>query len=231
MSDIGRGFILMLHGKTYRCRPQEIPNFDEIVRQQVASERRLVKSAFVMEDGKTADVAVGSADSLCCTKLAGLRLDTWYSQVGEHLVPTFSTSGMRLTLEWEAPADMELRFASDCSYSGRLWRMGECFLFARKQNTPGFFRLPLCNIFEDGRVCMGDLVRGNITGSTLAECFKNAIESFSNTYWNGEIASNQANVRRMFRWDSSRKQVAPEANWNSYCAAISRVEMEELCPA
>lgn len=212
----------------YIMRPERIADFEGTLRSHYARERRLVRSAFTFE-GKPVDVAVGRTP-LCCTRLDRVVINTQFAQVGEFMVPVFAPSGLLMTLEWPVPADMELRFASVCEQAGGHWKMGECYLFARKTGRPGFLRLPLPNLFDDGRVCMGDLVVGTVRGETVSECFAAAALSFRTTRWNSDIAPDQGRTRALFRWRPDRSPVPPPADWERYCYTVSRTEMEELCP-
>lgn len=221
-----RSFIMHWPDGAFACDPVPIRDFEQTLGRFFGSQRRLMRNAFDLA-GDSVDVAAGIDGALCSVLLKRLTLDTCFSQVGDFLVPTFERGGMRLKLDWEAPSDMQLRFAALCHPS---WTATECFLFARGPQ-PGFVKLPLPNIYDDGRVCMGDEVRGTIRGDTLAACFKAALESFRSTSWNTDLNNHGASVRALFRWKSDRTPVPAPADWRRFCQTVSRQEMEELCPA
>ncbi len=229
MPNLAQGFVIHFDDGAYVCKPRKITNFDEVVQAHFSAQRRLLINAFAL-DGVNVDVAVGTG-AVCCVRLRKLRLHTYFDQVGDYLVPIFATRGLKLELVWDVPADMDLRFACQCAQVGTHWSMGECFLFARKTGTPGFVKLPLPNTFDDGRLCMGDAVRGTIHGHTVQECFQKALQSFHDTVWNTDIHNNPTRCVALFRWTKERQCVVAPQNWRDLCLGVSRIEMEELCPS
>lgn len=223
------GFIIHARDGAYVCRPEKIDKFEDVMRSHFSRERRLAKGCFLVL-GKPVDLAVGPQSVLCAVRLDGISLTTQFQQTGDKLYPVFGASGVMMSLEWKKPDDMELVFSSDCTKDRGRWRMGECFLFARKANKPGFLKLPLPNLYEDGRICMGNEVAGSIRGDTLEGCFKAALESFADTRWNSDLLPAAERTRALFRWTVDRKQIQPEMAWELQCRNFSRIEMEELCP-
>lgn len=223
-----RAFIMNNADGWFLCKPSPITNAEETLRHYFGQARRLMRSAFLLDETPV-DVAIGN-DALCGVRLKELTLCTKFRHVGEHLVPVFGGDGIRLTLTWNVPDGMDLRFASRAEFNG-MWKDYQSFLFLRRTGVPGFMKLPLPNIYSHGEVCMGDRVRQDgIRGNTLQDCFKASLESFRQTTWNSELLEHTNSAQALFRWTVDRKPLPAPAEWWRYCQACSRQEMEDLCP-
>ncbi len=125
-------------------------------------------------------------------------------------------------LEWIPPDGMVLWFVTawECKDADPTGHTPKCYLLARDaQDMRYTYLLPMPNLYEDGRICMGDSFRpsGNVPGKQ----YDIAVKSFMSTDWNNHLIGNAVNSQEMFKFDGNGKQVAPTKNWRELCKKTS----------
>lgn len=130
----------------------------------------------------------------------------------------------------EAPTtkagDMFVYFIFTTIKQGTAWTAGENYLVATRKGDKKLYRLPLHNIFEDARICMGDSF--TLQGRTLKERFDNAFGHFNKSAWNTHIAEAAEKMQALFSFDLKGKQVPAPEDWNKYCNAVSNANYSDL---
>ncbi|HYF36597.1 MAG TPA: hypothetical protein VD994_14980, partial [Prosthecobacter sp.] len=73
------------------------------------------------------------------------------------IFPKFDGQPSTITeLPYTPPANMQVWFVVTMTHTRSVYRPGYCYLAARGGSPLGWFRLPLPNVYDDARVCMGD---------------------------------------------------------------------------
>lgn len=164
-----------------------------------------------------------SGRTLCLVKrLTKIRMATFFrpqTDVNDHvtIVPVFIAPGAEMALNWNTPNDMSLFFVSS-------WPTGDgtinelfptCYLVAKGMDRRTYL-LPLPNLFEDGRVCMGTVQRDWVK-SNIFDTFKKALEIFDAAPWNADLMVDirWQNSKKLFRFSPEGVQEAPESAWTT----------------
>lgn len=147
-----------------------------------------------------------SGQSLCLTKqLKEVRLHTFFrpqTDTDEHvtIVPVFISPGAEMTLTWPVPKDMKLffvaRWGTDIREGTINAQFPLCYLVAKSEAKKTYL-LPLPNLYEDGRVCMGEPQRDWIKAN-IFDTFTKALEIFHVAPWNADLMSSND------RWVASK---------------------------
>jgi hypothetical protein len=88
------------------------------------------------------------------------------------------------------------------------------------------FKLPLANVYDDGRLCNGtfEMNQPDVMAAAMAE-----LTQFENSSWNSDLNNDavQAGANNMFRFRLSTEGEAPYSqlpiigNWETHCRAIA----------
>lgn len=142
---------------------------------------------------------------------------------GKALSPDFWTpqnSRIALKLEWQAPETMKLWWLSMFDRPNGNYRHTNSYMVASStaEGRKGWFLPPIANIFDDGRLCMGDApVEGD---ATLAGAWSKATARFFNAQFNAHLSDRIAkeHVEKIISFDaSSNKQLPVAKNWEEMC--------------
>ena len=157
------------------------------------------------------------------------------------LVPVFfKRSGvdtselLQLTSEWTPPGDMGLYFVSLMNVIGVRDLTHICYLAAfdlDQSRRPGNYILPLPNIYNDAKVCMGERWKtgseGQITQahrdtrSTL-DRHGFAMKLFDASSWNADLLDEDraSKATGLFRFSGDGKQISASNDWTQFCARV-----------
>lgn len=132
--------------------------------------------------------------------------------LGKHVTPA-----MPLRPIWTPPGDCRLRFLV-CADS---LTATVCHLVAFDSSSKAY-RLPLPNIFEDCKVCMGEY---DPTGKNLHQTACISVDQFFGSPWNTDLLDDDRlnSSRELFRWKPSGDkldQVYPAEHWTTYCEKV-----------
>ena len=168
-------------------------------------------------------------------RLDQLRIATHYSvdyANPEECFPVFipTTDSLLMSRVWTPPVNMRLFLGFVCEPPGGAnaqWRLKDTYLFATSHTYSGNWRLPLPNVYEDARVCMGS------TAPTLNDTLQGLVEAarahFDEASWNTDLLHNQAgNASRLFRFNTNPETPAREATqiWADYCSRVNHLTLE-----
>lgn len=152
-----------------------------------------------------------------------LPMTAIFRMEGEVLTPTFaSPDSDTITLKWTPPADMAiyLMVFMNTDPSVKSHYCSDAFLFAQDA-TAKRYRLPVSNVYEDGRLCTGSYDSyGNSAIESLSKCWK----QFHISRWQRDLVDrggkDQAkHALNMFRYkpkkDSGFEQLPIVGSWQS----------------
>jgi hypothetical protein len=134
--------------------------------------------------------------------------------------------------EWKAPNDMRLMFLVETRLSsGRVSKQNYTYLFAVSQDN-NFWRLPLGNLFDECRVCLGN---EEYFGLTHLEVVAKALEQLNNASWNADLwnTDKRNKTHALFRYkplDKGFEQmpVSDDHHWTTYCYKIGLTLTEKV---
>lgn len=162
-------------------------------------------------------------------RLDQLRISTHFSvdhENPEECFPVFvpTQDSLLMTRSWTPPDNMRLFLGFVCAppRTSASWAMEETYLFATSPDYTGTWRLPLPNVYEDSRVCMG------ATAPTLCGTLQGLVESarahFDEASWNTDLLHGQApSASRLFRFNTNPGAPAREATkqWDILCHRVN----------
>jgi hypothetical protein len=124
--------------------------------------------------------------------------------------------------------DMFLFYIATLNKTGAQWGASDVYLIATRKGDKKFYRLPLNNLYEDGRVCMGSGYF--LEGKTLSDQFAGSLKHFESSPWNTDLAnhSRPENARAMFSFDLKGKQKTVDGDWAKYCQAVNNGNYADL---
>jgi hypothetical protein len=130
----------------------------------------------------------------------------------------------------EVPAtkegDMFLYYIFTTVKDGATWKAGENYLIATRKGDKKFYRLPLHNLYEDGRICMGN---GYVLeGATLQQRFDNSLKYFEAAPWNTDISAPAEKIQQLFSFSLKGEQLEIPANWHEHSFPVANANFSDL---
>lgn len=201
-----------------------------------------VKNAFKVPYGEpktlfeTVDthLIVDAKRTFCVAEIPALNLRShWELTADQILVPKFINKDhdlhgklMHAAALWTPPAGMRLLFINQIGSDRGVWFSNESsWLFAFNASKKAFL-LPLPNVYEDGRICMGEF-GGVGEDNNIQSSLMLATRQFYGAGWNADLNADEACVQRLFRFkpsaDGGIEQVGPSANdplWEKSCKSV-----------
>lgn len=143
------------------------------------------------------------------------------------MVPSFAPRGKTGELElkprWTPPEGCRLRFMVWISNDEP--SILEC-CFAAFDNDGRAFLTELPNIYEDGKVCMGEYRKNH---PDLQSCVTAAAGQFFGSHWNSDLAPDMAKCAAMFSFKAEGTTLTPVpvvGDWRTYCEKVSNSQIE-----
>jgi hypothetical protein len=155
-----------------------------------------------------------------------LVLNTHFLAYGDTLVPNFAVSRdtVTMTCDWPCPQTVHLAIAMHLDMGK--WTFEEAWLFATRQGQPGFFRMPLGNIYTDARLCMGGRHPG--PKDTPLELWQACAAHVNASPWNADLIPDLARTRQLFRFGINQQALPLPENWHEHCIRVSNTTLEAL---
>jgi hypothetical protein len=159
---------------------------------------------------------------------------------GQVVVPVFekpnpSSSTPRFTVDWDV--------AVACQGKVRLWLLVEviktkeplfetstCWL-AATSSSGHIYRIPLSNVYDDCKICMGDTWGGR-QQPTLQQSLDEALNQFLNSPWNSDLSKSREKSDAFFRFKPENegfKTLPTTQQWNNLCERVSYPALDVLC--
>jgi len=103
----------------------------------------------------------------------------------------------------------------------------ETYLFFRHRTTHHIYRPPMGNVYEDGRLCLGEFYRES---NGILETSQAILNWIMASRWNSDLTYyTQRQVQALFCWDANRVQIPVPNNWEQHCASFSTVCPNIVC--
>lgn len=140
------------------------------------------------------------------------------------MVPQFqSREDPIMTLKWEPPDDMRLCFCMSVTLPTGVDQGFGCnyhYLFATDK-AKAAYRLPLPNLYDDCRICMG--TDSPITGGTLTECVSRCLDIFQAAQWGSHLLKSLENSQAFFKFDPKNDGFNPvyPADWKALTIKVA----------
>lgn len=165
----------------------------------------------------------------------GLRLDTRFKSERGVLIPVFrdASGSTQAVGHWSPPSTMKLWLIVTATFgsANRVFTGGYAYLIAVRPGSTGTYRLPLANVYNDGRLCLG---RDNLPPvDTLVGAWDTANQALQNAPWNGDLAdlAEPEHVGKLFQFDSStmkNKPVSDRLQWENHCSRVANTVYDTL---
>jgi hypothetical protein len=148
---------------------------------------------------------------------------------GGVLVPKFaSTTDLQLPLVWKVPTGIRLVFVTRTEFSELSTRIDGNWLFAFNE-AGNAFRLPLPNLHDDCRICMGSFKN---VYSTALDCVAASLQQFNQSKWNADLMRTVEQSQKFFRFQPTNEtfETLPIAvtDWTTLCDKVSTALMERI---
>lgn len=149
-----------------------------------------------------------------------LRIRTFYLAAGTGkelcMVPWFAPdNAIDFACDWYPEDDCKIVFVISA---------GTCFVMLVGTGTDGkktIHRVPLPNIYDDGRICMGTWAAPG-AGSSHVEIMSSALTFFATSSFNSDlIGESRTRSSKIMRFTIDGKQLPPVAKWRTVCPQIS----------
>lgn len=226
-------FAMTRTGATYRVEPagtvRLVANPERILADASSSQSFKVKKAF-QASGLDVDLSIKRNQTLAYCTLKKLPLATRFAVQNGHYVPVFvgnDSATFMLNISWVPPTDMRIKFGFDIALDedNRL-RVNQAFLFATSTARQGYFKLPLPNLYDDGKICIGEAGL-NARGDTIQELFEKQLRLLEVSTWNNDLISGADYASRVFQFTLDNCQTI-QLPWVDYCRLVSRPELTEI---
>jgi hypothetical protein len=165
-----------------------------------------------------------------------VRFNTGFRMVGDVVVPVFekpTSSTPRFNVDWDLD--------KACAGKVRLWFLVktksdagnpnhyiyECYLAATSTSNKTY-RIPLSNVYDDCKVCMGDY---NTEHPTLQQALDAALEQFLTSPWNADLRKSSEKSDAFFRFkpeNAGFETLPVVGQWNNLCERVELPALEFL---
>ncbi len=185
-------------------------------------------------DGLEIKLSVLRTHSVLSAIIPGLQMNTKFILSDGKLLPKFDghASAVPASLFWKAPANMNLFFAVQTRHNehadNHYWAINP-FLWAMVKGEKNYWRLPLPNVYDESRVCLGDLFF-DIKSKSLPELWKLCYQRFVHSTWNADLLANKLlHAQAMFQFSPLENSPSLECplDWTKWCARCSHSVHEE----
>lgn len=171
-------------------------------------------------DNMPVNLQLGSNRAYWTIRLAKLTLRAPWRLHEGNLVPVFnSTTDPVMAIDWVPP--MPVYFVMSENIGNHT--VEQAWLFA---GAPGnFYRLPLANIFDDGRICMGrdPVPRANNSLDNI----RNWLQRFASAQWNADLWHGTDQTFVMFRFQPQEARFIQQpvtGDWRTLCTALPNTQ-------
>lgn len=214
-------YVITAEGQIARRQIAEsVVDVTEAMLQSMSSTvTRRFKGVFDLPGHGTVNVVVGDGWNHWTVPMPKLILRAPFRMRNDCLVPAFNSStDPVLTLDWLPPMRVSMLIAERQVDHKR----GNSWLFAGG-DLQDLWRLPLANIFEDCKLCLGEQTNPILANSM--ECLKLTISHFNNARYNADLWSNTEGTFNMFRFKPKNEGFEQQpllagTDWRTLCTRI-----------
>lgn len=168
-----------------------------------------------------------------------VRFNSNFKMEGKVMVPVFekpTPDRPRFNVDWD--------INTACSGKVKLWLLvltkhkpedplhyvTNCYLAATSA-TNRTYRIPLSNVYDDCRICMGDDWNEK-SKPTLPQVLDAALSQFLNSPWNSDLRKTTEKSDAFFRFnptDGGFETLPANGQWNKLCERVNVPALESLC--
>ena len=217
-----------------------VGDIDPFIRQLAADTPVVVPRAFVLGD-KPVHMAVSQRNLTLFTRLDHFNITTTYATHSRGVVtPAFAAptpGAVTLTCKWVAPANMALWFVAlfDVNATPRcVYSRSSLAVACTEERHKGVFRLPLPNIYENGRLCLGRNEPATVqpdASDPMFTVFERAAGVFNRSSWNSDLlhTANAPARARTFQFSlANNESVNVDPAWPTFFDRISNTDFNNL---
>lgn len=189
-----------------------------------------------------------SAHALLFVRLNELKLSTFFrfGPDKKTVHPCFAQvvpTDFKASFVWTVPPSMGLYFVMMLAppqdvrdygpQDSRVYTHGHLLKFyllaVAGPKAGGFWRLPLCNIYEDASICMGTYASDDLDASAV-DRLGSALNHFRNSPWNSHLADQQnpEDQVALFSFSPKGDCLAPPEKWWTHCKKVNNTNYSDL---
>lgn len=222
----GFGVLIKRDGRAYRFNiqtPTPIEASDEIMARIASQQGKEIIQPFDINGAACKMVLHKENTALVSFRIRVLTLRTYWMPLSDNqvLVPTWNNvpNSVEFALRWPVPDSMRLHFAAECVRAGGMWKVSEPILFATHVPTVnGFWRLPLPNMYDDGKICLGRDPSTHQADPSLHLMLTKVLAKLAETRWGVDLPPNLTNSQAMFRFNMyDHSPIYYSGEWSALC--------------
>lgn len=211
---------------------------DEMLAKLSAESGSVVKAISEPVPGSVLSMGAKAGIHYVWGQVRQITLNCEWKSAGGVLTPIFRAAtqadeSMAFPLKWDCPESMKLFFMVLADKPNASYRFVEAYMVAvGLPPAKGWRRLPLTNIHDDGKLCLGGEYKGK-TATSISGLWADAFSHFNNSRFNGDLMrdSTMAMAEKMFKFDASTSQPKPvPADWPSYCSVVNNSAYSFITP-
>jgi len=191
-----------------------VPGAEQAIALALSKSVKILTHIGVNQLGGAAHIRISDSEIVVASQLPFLHLTSSFIATADgdvsFLTPSFSqhdSSTKLINPVWTPPEFMRIWFVTVDPERRVSSDAATCFLIFTRTDKPGIFRLPLGNLYGDGRICTGEdhkhwlsLHRSKDRYSRL-HVHMESINQFMASSWNGDLFSGLEKSRILFRFD------------------------------
>lgn len=188
----------------------------------------LVRDVFSVA-GARAHLKSGRSYQYITVEVPHITLNANFEAVDGLILPKFvkkdAIPSLPLRPQWVPPSGCRVRFLVQIT----ALQVSDCYLVAFDADGKAF-RLPLPNIFEDCKVCMGGFEN---RAPNIHRLVNQAVDQFFGSPWNTDLLDDDKlrQCRELFRWKAEGDQLVqqlPTDNWSKLCEKVAPATLDKF---
>lgn len=212
---------------TRRTVSEEDVNVGDAIIASLCSDVKLkARSVFKTSNGLAANMCLIEDEIYLTVALPSLPLKAPFKIKDGILYPKFSAAGEPvMPMVWLPPEGMRIamlvlvRSVGDSAGIINQW----LFAFGADERA---YRLPLGNLYDDARLCNGEIPATHPTIQAAVYC---ELEQLAKGQWNGDLDRTAEQAKSLFRFkplNDKFEQLPPLAGWETLCEKISTATLD-----
>ena len=237
MASIETHYEIHKDGSVKRVRSENIVLSAQVLTKLAGQINSGAPYAIPFKDDECMSFCLRNNETILATRLKQLTLTTNYLYKDNFLYPCFGEASgfVKLTAIWQVPENMQLFFALVCVGPPKEFTnqyINQCYLFARHTNQkkyPGYFKLQLSNMYEDGKICMGERIKG-VKCTDYGKTMQRALDILHGADWNSDLTPRDFDLgKNLFRFTPDEMAtIHVDDNWTKYCVKCSHPYIDAI---
>lgn len=220
-------FLLKQNGSVTRRRmvEEEIQISEEVLLAMAGNFHRVCRDAFIVA-GSSAHLAITEKSTFVTVGVPIINLKAPFKTQNESVTPAFDSKNEPImSIQWSSTVfgSMRLVMLIELNHSPtyQKWNYANAWLVAFDPSKRAY-RLPLPNVHNDCRMCLGDFSASNVT---VSECVAAVLAQFESSPWNADLwGDNRAKTAALFSFkptNSGFDQIPPDSHWDEFCDKVA----------